>query len=59
MKAIGGVQTVGATHFVDRASLLAFLDEMIVAEGGTCSSAKACGSRARSTAKIAAGHTPR
>ena len=32
MKAIGGIQTVGAAHFVDRSSLLAFLDEMIVAE---------------------------
>ncbi len=32
MKAIGDVQTVGASHFVDRASLLAFLDEMIAAE---------------------------
>ncbi len=32
MKAIGQVQAVGATHFVDRTSLLAFLDEMIAAE---------------------------
>ena len=32
MKAIGGVQTVGASHFVDRSSLLAFLDQMIAAE---------------------------
>ncbi len=32
MKAIGEVQTVGAAHFVDRASLLTFLDEMIAAE---------------------------
>jgi hypothetical protein len=32
MKAIGEVQTVGGTHFVDRASLLVFLDEMIAAE---------------------------
>lgn len=29
MKAIGGIQTVGGTHFVDRISLLGFLDEMI------------------------------
>jgi hypothetical protein len=32
MKAIGEVQTVGAAHFVDRASLLAFLNEMISSE---------------------------
>ena len=32
MKAIGGIQTVGAAHFVDRSSLLAFLDEMITTE---------------------------
>ncbi len=32
MKAIGGVQSVGASHFVDRSSLLEFLDEMITAE---------------------------
>ena len=32
MKAIGDVQTIGGTHFVDRASLLSFLDEMIAAE---------------------------
>ena len=31
MKAIGEVQAVGGTHFVERASLLAFLDEMVVA----------------------------
>ena len=31
-KAIGGVQAVGASHFVDRGSLLAFLDEMIAAD---------------------------
>lgn len=31
MKAIGDVQTVGATHFIDRASLLRFLEEMIAA----------------------------
>ncbi len=31
MKAIGEVQTVGGTHFVDRTSLLRFLDEMIAA----------------------------
>ena len=31
MKAIGAVQAVGGTHFVDRASLLAFLDAMIAA----------------------------
>ena len=28
MKAIGDVQAVGGTHFVDRSSLLSFLDEM-------------------------------
>ncbi len=32
LKAIGNVQTVGAAHFVDRSSLLAFLDEMIAAD---------------------------
>ncbi len=32
VKAIGGIQTVGAAHFVDRSSLLAFLDEMVAAE---------------------------
>ena len=32
MKAIGEVQTVGGTHFVNRASLLLFLDEMIAAD---------------------------
>lgn len=32
MKAIGDVQGVGGSHFVDRASLLAFLDEMIQAD---------------------------
>ena len=32
MKAIGEVQSVGGTHFVDRASLLSFLDEMIAAD---------------------------
>lgn len=31
MKAIGDLQTVGAAHFVERSSLLAFLDEMILA----------------------------
>jgi hypothetical protein len=31
MKAIGEVQSVGGAHFVDRASLLAFLDAMVVA----------------------------
>ena len=31
MKAIGEVQSVGGAHFVERSSLLAFLDEMIVA----------------------------
>ena len=31
MKAIGGVQTVGGTHFIDRAALVNFLDEMIAA----------------------------
>jgi hypothetical protein len=32
MKAIGEVQTVAGTHFVDRASLLTFLSEMIAAD---------------------------
>ena len=32
MKAIGEVQTVGGTHFVDRGSLLEFLDEMVRAD---------------------------
>ena len=32
MKAVGAVQTVGAAHFVDRSSLLGFLDEMIAAD---------------------------
>ena len=32
MKAIGEVQTVGGTHFVDRTSLLRFLDEMTAAD---------------------------
>lgn len=32
MKAIGDVQTVGGTHFIDRGSLLAFLDEMVAAD---------------------------
>lgn len=32
MKAVGNVQTVGAAHFVDRSSLLTFLDEMIAAD---------------------------
>jgi hypothetical protein len=31
MKAIGEVQSIGASHFVDRPSLLAFIDEMIAA----------------------------
>lgn len=31
MKAIGNIQTIGATHFIDRASLIAFLDAMIAA----------------------------
>jgi hypothetical protein len=31
MKAIGEVQSVGAAHFVERSSLLAFLEEMILA----------------------------
>jgi hypothetical protein len=31
MKAVGEVQTVGAAHFVDRASLLSFLEDMIAA----------------------------
>ena len=32
MKAIGEVQAVGGTHFVDRASLLNFLDQMVSAD---------------------------
>ena len=32
MKAIGEVQTVGASHFVERTSLLRFLDQMILAD---------------------------
>jgi hypothetical protein len=32
MKAIGEVQTVGAAHFVDRNSLIVFLDDMISAD---------------------------
>lgn len=32
MKAIGGIRTVGAAQFVDRSSLLAFLDSMITAD---------------------------
>lgn len=32
MKAIGQVQAVGGTHFVDRASLLNFLDQMVSAD---------------------------
>ena len=32
IKAIGNVQTVGGAHFVDRASLLGFLNDMIVAD---------------------------
>jgi hypothetical protein len=32
MKAIGEVQSIGGTHFVDRTSLLSFLDEMIAAD---------------------------
>ncbi len=32
MKVIGDVQEVGGTHFVDRASLVSFLDEMIQAD---------------------------
>ena len=32
MKAVGEVQVVGGTHFVDRASLLTFLDDVIQAE---------------------------
>ena len=32
MKAIGEVQAVGGAHFVERSSLLAFLDEMVEAE---------------------------
>lgn len=31
MKAIGNIQTIGATHFIDRAFLLEFLDAMIAA----------------------------
>ena len=31
LKAIGGVEVVGGTHFVDRTSLLSFLEEMIAA----------------------------
>lgn len=31
MEAVGEVQPVGGAHFVERASLLSFLDEMIVA----------------------------
>ncbi len=31
MKAIGNIQPIGATHFIDRASLLEFLDVMIAA----------------------------
>lgn len=32
MKAVGDVQTVGGTHFVERAALLGFLDEMITSD---------------------------
>ena len=32
MKAIGEVQTIGGTHFVDRATLLKFLDQMAAAD---------------------------
>ena len=32
MKAIGEVQVVGGAHFVDRASLLKFLDQMVAAD---------------------------
>ena len=32
MKAIGDVQSVGGTHFVDRTSLLSFLDEIVAAD---------------------------
>ena len=32
MKAIGEVQTVGGTHFVQRSSLLGFLDQMVAAD---------------------------
>ena len=32
MKAIGDVLTIGSSHFVDRSSLLGFLDQMIAAE---------------------------
>ena len=31
MKAIGGIQTVGGTHFVDRNALQSFLDSMVAA----------------------------
>ncbi len=31
MKAIGNIQPIGATHFIDRTSLLDFLDAMIAA----------------------------
>ena len=31
MKAIGHIQTIGATHFIDGASLITFLDAMIAA----------------------------
>lgn len=31
MKAVGAVQTVGGTHFIERATLVSFLDEMIAA----------------------------
>lgn len=32
MKAVGGIQVVGGTHFVDRGALLDFLDAMIAAD---------------------------
>jgi hypothetical protein len=32
MKLIGNVQTIGSTHFLDRSSLLAFLDEAVAAD---------------------------
>ncbi len=32
MKVIGDIHTIGATHFVERASLLAFLDEAVQAD---------------------------
>src|ERR1700731_4232666 len=32
MKLIGNVQTIGSTHFLDRSSLLQFLDEAVAAE---------------------------